>query len=82
MNLHKMARQLQLALCERGRRVKINHIQFFSDGTGKPKTMYVAVETEKMPNGRVKNTEICTSTMMADIVKALASLLRASDGGE
>ncbi len=82
MKLHKIARQLQLALCKRGRRVKINHVQFFSESTGRPKTLYVAVEVEKLPNGRIKNTEICTSSMMADVVKALAGMLNSMDGGE
>ena len=47
--------------------------------------MYVAVRTEKLKNGRIKNTEIVSSSKMVDVVKVLASLLdslQEEDGGE
>ena len=85
INLHAIAKRLQLALCQRGCKVKINHVQFFSDTTGRPITMYVAVRTEKLKNGRINNTEIVSSSKMVDVVKVLASLLdslQEEDGGE
>lgn len=83
INLHAIAKRLQLALCQRGCKVKINHVQFFSDTTGRPVTMYVVVKSEKLSNGRIKNTELVSSARMVDVVKTLAELLDdlTDDGG-
>lgn len=76
MDLYRTARRLQMALCQRGRRVKINQVQYFSRLTGRPATMYVVTETEKLDTGKIKNTEICKSTRIADVVTAMAALLK------
>ena len=83
MDLYRIARRLQLALCKQGRRVKINHVQYFSKLTGNPATLYVATETRILPGGKQKSIELCSSTRMSDVVKVLAGLLRdRDDGGE
>ena len=37
--------------------------------------MYVVVKSEKLSNGRIKNTELVSSARMVDVVKTLAELL-------
>ena len=82
MDYRKTAKRIQLALCRRGRRIKINQMQYISKKTGCPATMYVVVETEVLENGKVKNKEICTSSNIVDVVSALARLLDGTVVGE
>lgn len=80
MNLNRTARQLQAALCQRGRRVKINQVQYFSEKKGGMGTLYRVCESvyddEQDKNVTV---EYCSSPKMIDVVQTLVTLYR---GGE
>lgn len=61
---------MQTALCLRGRRIKINQFQHYSEELGRMVTKYVLVE-ERIG---AKNVTILETYQMADVVKTLAAL--------
>lgn len=79
MNLHATARKLQTALAIRGRHIKINQFQSYSERAERMVTKFVVCEKRKVED-KEKDVVICCSYKMADVVKALAALL--NDGGD
>lgn len=80
MNLHAMARKMQTALSMRGRHIKINQYQSWSDQAGRMVTKFVVCE-KQMTDGKAKDTIICESYKMSDVVLALSRLLKDDGGG-
>lgn len=78
MNLNVLARKLQKALCLKGRYIKINQIQFYSEISNKITTKYVLKETVE-EDGKRKERVIIETFRLIDIVRVLADML---DGGE
>lgn len=79
MNLHAIARKLQTAFAVRGRYIKINQYQSYSERTERMVTKFVVCEKRKVED-KEKDVIICSSYKMADVVKSLAALL--NDGGD
>ena len=73
MNLNRLARKLQTALCRKEIYVKINQFQSYSPKAERMVTKYVLIKTEE-DKGRRKNTTLIETYRMADIVKKLADL--------
>lgn len=79
MNLHATARKLQTALAVRGRHIKINQYQSYSERAERMVTKFVVCEKRKVED-KEKDVVICSSYKMADVVKSLAAIL--NDGGD
>lgn len=80
MNLHALARKLQKALAIRGRYIKINQYQSYSERSERMVTKFVVCEKRKI-DGKEKDVSICETYQMADVVKSLASLLNGGGDG-
>lgn len=74
MNIKKMAYKLQLALCQKGKIIKINQHQNYSQKMGGMVTKYVLQEIITTSKGKRKSVTIFGSYQMADVVKFLAEL--------
>ena len=80
MNLRKTAKRLQMALCHRGRYIRINQIQYYSSKTETIGTIYQVCETVfDEERGKKRREVYCESPRMADVVEVLLSLYK---GGE
>lgn len=80
MRLHKIAERLQAALCQRGRMIRINQMQYYSKSDGRRGTVYQVCETVTDDDTGKKTVEVyCKSTRMIDVVLALRALY---EGGE
>lgn len=80
MNIKKLAYKLQTALCQKGRYIRINQFQSYSEKAERMVTKYVLTENRTMESGKRKNVTILETYKMADIVKTLAELYGESDG--
>ena len=79
MNLHATARKLQTALTMKGRYIKINQFQSYSERAERMVTKFVLSEKRNV-EGKEKDVAICSTYSMADVVKTLAAIL--NDGGD
>lgn len=79
MNLHATARKLQTALAMKGRYIKINQFQSYSERAERMVTKFVLSEKRKVEN-KEKDVVICSTYQMSDVVKTLAAIL--NDGGD
>lgn len=80
MNIKRLAYKLQTALCQKGRYVKINQYQSYSEKAGRMVTKYVLTEKRTLETGKCKDFTILETYQMADIVKILAELYGEADG--
>ena len=80
-NLRALANKLQTALVMRGRKVKINQYQSWSDRQQRMVTKFVVCE-KRMVENKFKDVTIAESYQLADIVKALAAILKEPGGIE
>lgn len=80
MNIKRLAYKLQTALCQKGRYIRINQYQSYSEKAERMVTKYVLTEKRTLENGKRKNVTILETYQMADIVKTLAELYGESDG--
>lgn len=78
MNLHAIAKKLQMALSMKGKYISINQYQAWSNRAERMVTKFVVSE-KRIVKGKPKNVSICETYQMADVVKTLAALL--NDGG-
>lgn len=79
MNLAKIAERLQTALCRKGRRIRVNRSQYYTD-EGRLRIMYQVCETIDDADTGKKRTEVyCKSARMVDVVTVLRALY---EGGE
>lgn len=80
MNLSKIAERLQAALCQKGRRVRINRMQYFRKSDGRLGTYYRVCETVfDEEKGKDRTDVLCESGRMIDVVLVLRALY---EGGE
>ena len=79
MNLHAMARKMQLALSMRGRHIKINQFQSWSEKAERMVTKFVVCE-KRMVNDKYKDVAILETYQRAEVVKGLVSLLNDPGG--
>lgn len=78
-NLKALAYKLQSALANKGRYIKINQFQSWSDRQQRMVTKFVVCEKREV-DGKRKNVTILETYQMADLVKRLAALLNGSGG--
>lgn len=77
MNIKRLAYKLQTALCQKGRYIKINQYQSYSQKAERMVTKYVLTEKqtiEKCGIKKEKNVTILETYSMADVVKELARI--------
>ena len=79
MNMQKLIRKLQAALCVQGRKIRINQYQHYSDKRERMVTKYVLSE-EKIIKEKRKTVEIATAYQTSEVVKILAGLLEGGGG--
>lgn len=79
MNMQKLARKLQTALCVQDRKIRINQYQHYSDKRERMVTKYVLTE-EKIIKDKPKTVEVATVYQMSEVVKILAGLLEGGGG--
>ena len=78
-NLRGLANKLQTALAAKGRKIKINQFQSWSDRQQRMVTKFVLCE-KRMVNEKLKDVAILETYQMADVVKGLAALLHDPGG--
>ena len=78
-SLRALVGKLQTALAQKGRYIKINQFQSWSDRQQRMVTKFVVCE-KRMVNKKLKDVAILETYQMADVVKGLAALLRDPGG--
>lgn len=78
-SMRQLAHKLQTALCQKGRFIKINQYQAYSEKQGRMVTKYVLQETRTTQTGKPKAFTILESYQLADIVKKLAAIYGGED---
>lgn len=78
-NLRVLACRLQTALAQKGRYIKINQFQSWSDLSQRMVTKFVVCE-KRMVNDKCKDVAILETYQMAEVVKGLACLLNGPGG--
>lgn len=78
-NLKSLAYRLQTALATKGRYIKINQFQTWSDRKQRMVTKFVVCE-KRLVDDKHKNVTVLETYQMADVVKGLAALLNGSGG--
>lgn len=78
-SLRPVMYKLQTALSMRGRYIKINQYQSWSQRQQRMVTKYVVCE-KRMVNGKFKDVAILESYQMADVVVGLAAMLKETGG--
>ena len=73
-SLRQLARKLQTALCQKGRYIKLDQYQSYSEKQERMVTKYVLQETRDLPNGKKKNVTILETYQLADVVQKLAAI--------
>lgn len=81
MSLRHTMYKIQMALCQKGKKIKINQFQAYSERAGRMVTRYVLIEkrkTEDKFTGDIieKDFVIFESYQTAEVVKKLAELYR------
>lgn len=78
-SLRPVMYKLQTALSMRGRYIKINQFQSWSQRQQRMVTKYVVCE-KRMVNEKFKDVAILESYQMADVVVGLAAMLKETGG--
>lgn len=78
MNIRKITRKLQMALCQQGRYIRINQKQFYSATAERMVTKYVLIETRENETGRKKDHTLLETYRPEEVAKKLAAIY----GGE
>lgn len=78
-SLRPVMYKLQTALSMRGRYIKINQFQSWSQRQQRMVTKYVVCE-KRMVNKKLKDVAILESYQMADVVVGLAAMLKETGG--
>lgn len=80
MNLRRLANKLQTALCQKGRHIRINQYQSYSQRAERMVTKFVLNERIILGNGKPKTITILETYRMADVVKTLAEMYGEANG--
>lgn len=79
MNARRMMNKLVLAINLRGRRVKINQVQKYSERCGRMVTKYMVMEERFQPKtGKRRYVSVLESGQAAEVVQALADMLNST----
>ena len=78
-SLRQLARKLQTALCQKGRYIKLDQYQSYSEKQERMVTKYVLQEKRDFSNGKKKNVTILETYQLADVVKKLAEIYGGDD---
>lgn len=78
-SLRQLAKKLQTALCQKGRYIKINQHQTYSEKQGRMVTKYVVQENRTTLTGKRKSFTILETYQLADVVKELAAIYGGED---
>lgn len=78
-SLRQTANKLQTALCQKGRHIKINQFQSYSEKAGRMVTKFVLQETKQNDAGKMKNVTLLETYQMAEVVKKLAAIYGGDD---
>lgn len=78
-SLRQLARKIQTALRQKGRYIKLNQHQSYSEKQERMVTKYVLQETRDLPNGKKKNVTILETYRLADVVQKLAAIYGGDD---
>lgn len=82
MNMQKLVRRLQTALCVKGRHIKINQLQHYSEQRERMVTKYVLSEKKENKGGKPYSIEILSTYRMSEVVRALAEELHRENPGD
>ena len=78
-SLRQLSHKLQTALCRKGRHIKINQFQSYSEKAGRMVTKFVLQETKPNEAGKVKTVTFLETYQLADVVKKLAAIYGGDD---
>lgn len=78
-SMRQLAHKLQTALCQKGRHIKVNQFQSYSEKAGRMVTKFVLQETRKNDAGKVKTVTHLETYQMAEVVKKLAAIYGGDD---
>ena len=78
MQMNRIVRRLQQALCMQGKKVRINQYQHYSEKAERMVTKYV-LSMERYSDGKRRTVVILETYRLADVVTTLAGLLGGGD---
>lgn len=73
MNFDRIAGKLQRALLRKGRMIKINRVQMYSDRRNAMLTRYSVIEAKVM-DGKIKNVTLLETFQMREVVMLLRDM--------
>lgn len=68
-----------MALCQKGRHIKINQFQSYSEKAGRMVTKFVLQETKKLETGNMTTVTVLETYQLAEVVKKLAAIYGGDD---
>ncbi len=80
VQLNRIVRRLQTALCMQGRRIRINQYQHYSEKAERMVTKYV-LSMEQDSGGRRRSVVILETYRLAEVVQVMAGLLNGGGDG-
>lgn len=78
-SLRQLSNKLQTALCQKGRHIKINQFQSYSEKAGRMVTKIVLQETKQNDAGKVETVTHLETYQLAEVVKKLAAIYGGDD---
>lgn len=73
-SMRQLAHKLQTALCQKGRHIKVNQFQSYSEKAGRMVTKFVLQETKQNDAGKVNTVTLLETYQLAEVVKKLAAI--------
>lgn len=78
-SLRQLSTKLQTALCQKGRHIKVNQFQSYSEKAGRMVTKFVLQETKQNDAGKVTTVTHLETYQLAEVVKKLAAIYGGDD---
>ena len=78
-SLRQLTSKLQTALCQKGRHIKVNQFQSYSDKAERMVTKFVLQETKLNEAGKAKTVTLLETYQLADVVQKLAAIYGGDD---
>lgn len=78
-SMRQLAHKLQTALCQKGRHIKVNQFQSYSEKAGRMVTKFVLQETKQNDTGKVETVTHLETYQLAEVVKKLAAIYGGDD---
>lgn len=73
-SMRRLAHTLQTALCQKGRHIKLNQFQSYSERQGRMVTKFVLQEKRAFEGNKKRDVTIMETYQLADVVKKLAAI--------